>query len=172
MRAYLGIGGNLGYRYENIRSAARRIRQVLPILSVSSLYETAPVGFQNQPAFLNAVLAVDSPDDPHALHHILQDVEADLGRKRTFINAPRTIDIDILLHGDAVLKNDTLEIPHPRMLERAFVMVPLAEIAPDELHPVRKQSILDLGRELGDTSTAVWVVEDPSWADPGRSNTR
>jgi 2-amino-4-hydroxy-6-hydroxymethyldihydropteridine diphosphokinase len=145
---------------------------MLPILSVSSLYETAPVGFEDQPAFLNAVLAVEAPADPHELHRILQDVEADLGRQRTFLNAPRTIDIDILLHGDVALRDDKLEIPHPRMLERAFVMVPLAEIAPDEFHPVRKQSIVDLENELGDTSAAVWIAADPDWVDSDGSIAR
>lgn len=139
------------------------------MLAVSSLYETAPVGFQNQPAFLNAVIAVDSGDDPHRLYRIIKDVEADLGRKRTFANAPRTIDIDILLFGDLVLKDELLEIPHPRMLGRAFVMVPLAEIAPDELHPVRDQPYSELVRNLGDTSRDVWSVDGPAWADQDRS---
>lgn len=151
-----------------MRNAARRIRQALPLLGVSSLYETAPVGFQNQPAFLNAVLVVDAPDDPHELHRIIQDVEADLGRKRTFVNAPRTIDIDILLHGDLVLSNESLDVPHPRMTERAFVLVPLAEVAPDEIHPASGQPITELVEALGDTSGAVWAVEDQGWIDRAR----
>lgn len=153
-----------------MRRAVRRIRQSLAVLVASSLYETAPVGFQNQPAYLNAVIAVEAPDDPHELHLIIQDVEADLGRKRTFANAPRTIDIDILLLGETVLKDETLEIPHPRMHDRAFVLVPLAEIAPDTVFPGGQQSLTALVEELGDTSQAVWVVDDPAWVDCERSD--
>jgi 2-amino-4-hydroxy-6-hydroxymethyldihydropteridine diphosphokinase len=171
VRAYLGIGGNLGNRYANMRRAVRQIGRTLPILSVSSLYETAPVGFADQPAFLNAVVAVSAPDDPHELHRTLQEIEEHLGRKRTFANAPRTIDIDILLHGDAILRHDTLEIPHPRMLQRAFVMVPLAEIAPDTLHPVQQQAIVDLERHLGDTSAEVWIFANEDWVNCDRSDT-
>ena len=148
-----------------MRNATRRIRQAFPLLAASSLYETTPVGFQNQPAYLNAALIIDAPDDPHRVHRIITDIEADLGRKRTFVNAPRTIDIDILLLGDQVVQSDELSIPHPRMLERAFVMVPLAEIAPDVLHPVTGRSMTELAAELGDTSSEVWIVEDPGWVD-------
>ena len=167
MRAYLGIGGNLGFREENLRNAVSRIRQTLPLLAASSLYETAPVGFQNQPAFLNAALAVDAPDDPRELHRIVQDVEVDLGRKRTFSNAPRTIDIDILLLGELTVNVDDLEIPHPRMSDRAFVLVPLAEIAPDAVHPVLGSTITELLANLGDTSDDVWPIAGPEWVEAG-----
>lgn len=148
-----------------MRNAARRIRQTTPIVASSSLYETAPVGFQNQPAYLNAVLEIDAPEDPRELHQFIQRIEADLGRKRMFANAPRTIDIDILLHGESVLKDEVLDVPHPRMVERAFVMVPLAEIAPDVVHPVLNRPISDLTADLGDTTKAVWVVAGPKWID-------
>lgn len=148
-----------------MRNAVRRIRHAFPVLAASSLYETAPVGFQNQPAFLNAVIAVDAPDSPHEFHRVIQGIEADLGRKRTFTNAPRTIDIDILLHGETVISNTELEIPHPRMAERAFVMVPFAEIAPEERHPVTGKTIREMRNELGDTSRDVWEIDDPGWVD-------
>jgi 2-amino-4-hydroxy-6-hydroxymethyldihydropteridine diphosphokinase len=152
-----------------MRNAVRRIRQSVKIDAVSSLYETAPVGFQNQPPFLNAVLSIDSPDDPQELHRLLQEIEADLGRKRTFANAPRTIDIDILLFGEHVIADATLEIPHPKMTNRAFVLVPLAEIAPSDEHPVHGKSFRQLALELGDTSEDVWVVDGPEWVDRDRS---
>jgi 2-amino-4-hydroxy-6-hydroxymethyldihydropteridine diphosphokinase len=148
-----------------LRNAARRLRQSLDILSVSSLYETAPVGFQNQPAFLNAVIAVDAPEDPRELHRIIREIEADLGRKRTFANAPRTIDLDILIHGETVLSDGELEIPHPRMATRAFVMVPLAEIAADQVHPILQKSFAEIAAELGDTSNDIRVIDSPEWID-------
>ncbi len=151
----------------------RRIKQSFPLLAASSLYETAPVGFQNQPAFLNAVIAVEAPDSPHAFHRTIREIEADLGRKRTFANAPRTIDIDILVHGDTVIGDEELEIPHPRMATRAFVIVPFAEIAPDERHPITGKTFAELAADLGDTSGDVWPIDDPGWVDrngPGERN--
>ncbi len=151
----------------NLRAAAKRIRERMPLLNASSLYETAPVGFQNQPTFLNAVLEVDAPEDPQELYRIIREVEADLGRERTFANAPRTIDLDILLHGDTVLEAEHLTIPHPRMHERAFVMVPLAEIAGDVRDPRSGITMRDLAGKLGDTSAQVWVIAGGDWIDEG-----
>jgi 2-amino-4-hydroxy-6-hydroxymethyldihydropteridine diphosphokinase len=148
-----------------MRSAARRIRQLFQNVSVSSLYETSPVGFQNQPAFLNAVVAAEAPDDPREVHRLVREIEADLGRRRTFANAPRTIDIDILLLDDTIITEPNLQIPHPRMHGRAFVLVPLAEIAPDLTHPALSRTITELLDDLGDTSNAVWPVMGPEWID-------
>lgn len=146
-----------------MRAAAIRISQSFPILAASSLYETAPVGYQNQPSFLNAVLEIESPADPGELHREILNIETDLGRRRTFVNAPRTIDIDILLIGDIVVQTRDLTIPHPRMQQRAFVLVPLAEIAGNRIHPTLQRSIGDLLGDLGDVSRDVVPVEGPEW---------
>ena len=166
VQAFLGIGGNLGYRQSNLRTVVRHLRQRVNVTAVSSLYETEPVGFKNQPKFLNAVVAVEcDSEEPDDLHQLILEIEADLGRKRTFTNAPRTVDIDLLLFGEAQFDSDTLTVPHPRMHQRAFVMVPLSEIAADVSHPTFKRSIRELLDDLGDTSGSVTAIEGPSWVD-------
>lgn len=163
VRAYLGIGGNLGYRRQNMRAAAGHIGRSFQLIAASSLYETAPVGYQNQPRFLNAVLEIETELSPRELLGAILDIEADLGRRRSFANAPRTIDIDVLLYGDYVLQDDDLAIPHPRMHKRAFVIAPLAEISPDMVHPRLGCAMRDLLAELGDVSRDVAAIEGPEW---------
>jgi len=139
----LGIGSNLGDRRRNIErsveilSSEDRIR----VLRVSRLLETEPVGGPPQGPYLNGAAEVLTALDPHALLQVLHRVEAALGRVRRVRCGPRQIDLDILLFGDLVLKDADLEIPHPRMLERRFVLDPLVEIAPDRLHPITKLSL-------------------------------
>jgi 2-amino-4-hydroxy-6-hydroxymethyldihydropteridine diphosphokinase len=167
VRAYLGIGGNIGDRLENMRSTVRRIGERYPIVSVSSIYETEPVGYLDQPAFLNAAVTVDAPDDPHVFFRNLLEVELALGRKRMFANAPRTIDIDLLLFGDRVIDDADLTVPHPRMHERAFVMVPLSEIAPDVVHPTLGKTIAELERSLPAANEGVERLAGPEWGERG-----
>jgi 2-amino-4-hydroxy-6-hydroxymethyldihydropteridine diphosphokinase len=113
----------------------------LTVVRESSVYETDPVGYLDQPSFLNMVVRVDTTKAPlDLLAHVL-DVEQRLGRVRTFRNAPRNIDIDILLYGDQVIQEPELKVPHPRMLERRFVLEPLHEIDPDLVHPVTGRTI-------------------------------
>jgi len=113
----------------------------LTVVRESSVYETDPVGFLDQPSFLNMVVRIETTKTPlELLAHVL-DVEQRLGRVRTFRNAPRTIDIDILLYGDQVIQEPDLKVPHPRMLERRFVLEPLHEIDPDLVHPVTGRTI-------------------------------
>ncbi|QDQ27421.1 2-amino-4-hydroxy-6-hydroxymethyldihydropteridine diphosphokinase [Chitinimonas arctica] len=129
--AYIGLGANLGEAAETVAAAMLRLDQ-LPatrLLASSSLYGSAPVGYLDQPDFINAVAAVETGLEPHALLDGLLAIEQHFGRLRSFRNAPRTLDMDLLLFGVLQCHDERLTLPHPRMLERAFVLLPLAEIA-------------------------------------------
>ncbi len=131
--AYIGMGANLGDRQASVRQALREVT-ILPtieLVNVSSLYETAPVGVINQPDFLNQAAAVRTTLSPQALLQVLLHIENQMGRTRTVRWGPRVIDLDLLLYGDAQIALPGLTVPHPRLRERAFVLVPLAEIAPE-----------------------------------------
>ncbi len=143
-RAYIGLGANLGDREQMLREALQRLATLGEVKAVSSLYETEPVGFLDQPPFLNAVAAVETVRTAGEIVPALLAIERDLGRTRTFRNAPRTLDLDLLLLGDETIDTPGVALPHPRMHERAFVLVPLAEIAPEEIHPVLRRRIVEL----------------------------
>lgn len=129
--AYLSLGSNLGDRLAYLASAARMLTDAHTRLNrVSSVYETAPQGKTDQPAFLNAVLSVETDLTPELLLQHIQAVELSLGRVRTERWGPRTLDVDILLYGTETIERPGLQVPHPRMAERAFVLVPLLEIGP------------------------------------------
>ena len=135
--AYVGIGSNLDDPAHHVRSALVELDE-LPhtrVVRRSSLYRSAPMGYAAQPEFVNAVAQLDTGLPAERLLAELQEIEARHGRRRSFANAPRTLDLDVLLYGDAVLDLPALKIPHPRMHERAFVLVPLAELAPDATVP-------------------------------------
>mgnify|MGYP000911032562 FL=1 len=139
--AYVAIGANLGEPTATVRAALKELAQLPGVLRMtpSSFYRTAPLGLKNQPDFINAVAALDIADagkmTPHALLAALFDIEARFGRQRTVPNAPRTLDLDLLLYEDQICHDEKLTLPHPRMHERAFVLMPLVEIAPDCLIP-------------------------------------
>ena len=141
---YLGVGSNLGDRAANIDRGLELIRQVSKSMTVSGIYETEPQGFRSQPSFLNAACRLWTGLDPFQLMSKLKEIEAEVGQRRSFVNAPRALDIDILLHGRTVLESPGLTIPHPRMAKRAFVLEPLVEIAPGLRHPVLKETVRSL----------------------------
>jgi 2-amino-4-hydroxy-6-hydroxymethyldihydropteridine diphosphokinase len=144
---YLGLGSNLGDREAFISQAVEMLCQKIHILSVSSLYEAAPLGFTEQPSFLNAVLKANTAFSPRELLNFTQSIEKRLGRKRTQPWGPRTVDLDLLLYDSLVLEDPDLTIPHPRLHQRAFVLMPLCEIEPLLLHPVLKKPICLLLKE-------------------------
>ena len=131
--AYVALGSNLDNPKMQIQDAFAELDEVdkTHLLRTSSLYGSAPWGYDNQPDFVNAVAEIETELSPHALLDELLKIETWHGRERSFANAPRTLDLDIALYGDRIVDTEGLHIPHPRMLERAFVLVPLAEIAPE-----------------------------------------
>ena len=144
VKVYLALGSNLGDRMSNLASAIKRLSQKMTVKKVSSVYETDPVYYKEQPLYLNAVLSAVTKLNPFELLSFVKSIESDLGRQPSFRNAPRIIDIDILFYGDQVIETPELTIPHPRIAERAFVLVPLAEIAPELAHPVTHEKVEDV----------------------------
>ncbi len=133
---FLSLGSNLGDRAANLEAAGRALTPWVQVTARSSVYETAPWGYADQPAFLNMVLGGLTHLPPRRLLRRLKSIETRLGRQATFRYGPRQIDLDILAYDDLVLETPQLCIPHPRMAQRAFVLVPLCEIAPQWRHPL------------------------------------
>jgi 2-amino-4-hydroxy-6-hydroxymethyldihydropteridine diphosphokinase len=148
--AVIALGANLGDRLATLTDSVRQIGRLGSIVAVSSLYDTEPVGYSDQPRYLNGVLLLETGLEPDELLDALQRIEHDLGRVRSFRNAPRTLDLDLLFHGNRVMQTDRLTVPHPRLHERAFVLVPLSELAPDLVHPVLGKPIRELLKALPD----------------------
>lgn len=153
--ACVALGANIGEPLRQIEAAFSALT-ALPgtrLIARSSLYRSAPVGYADQPDFINAVAIIETTLAPHALLDALLAIERVNGRVREFPNAPRTLDLDIVLYGDLILQEPGLTIPHARMLERAFVMLPLAEIAPDTMVPGQGR-VSDLARRVDAASVA------------------
>ena len=147
---YLGLGANLGDRLANLRMALQRLQTLARLEEVSSLYETQPQGVSDQPLFFNAVCRVTTGLEPPALLRFLKNVERELGRQPSGQPwGPRPIDLDILLYDDHVVDAPDLKIPHPRLAERAFVLVPLCELASELRHPLLGKTIRDLLASVG-----------------------
>jgi 2-amino-4-hydroxy-6-hydroxymethyldihydropteridine diphosphokinase len=142
--SYLSLGSNLGDRAENLRAAIEKLALLGKVVAVSSFYETEPVELIHQPWFVNCAVALETELTPETLLRQLLALEQSMGRRRTQKKGPRTIDIDILLFGDAVVETPGLSIPHPAMHQRRFVLEPLAEIAPEQRHPGLKRSVREL----------------------------
>ena len=155
---YLSLGSNIGDRAANLNAAIDRLRVLGEVVAVSSFYETEPVEFIAQAWFLNCAVALDTEKTPQQLLAGIVDIEQRLGRRRGRKKGPRIIDLDILLFGNSIVDDPGLTIPHPAMHERRFALEPLAEIAPDALHPVLQLTI----RELRDALPSEPVVRKTS----------
>jgi 2-amino-4-hydroxy-6-hydroxymethyldihydropteridine diphosphokinase len=178
--AYIGMGANLpsnaGPPEVTLVAAVARLKSLSRVLSRSSLYSTEPVGFADQPRFLNAAVALETELTPFELLGAVLLIEQDFGRNRAFslANGPRTLDLDILIYGDFVIGGSSLVIPHPRLTERAFVLVPLNEIAPQALDPRSGSTMSQLLQSLvpspGNEIHAVVPIQSDIWrpgADSG-----
>jgi 2-amino-4-hydroxy-6-hydroxymethyldihydropteridine diphosphokinase len=160
--AWIGLGSNVGDRADALARAAGRLEAAgLRVVARSSIYRTEPVDVLDQPEFLNQALAVRTTLDPRALLAVCLDVERSMGRVRRRDKGPREIDLDLLVHGDTVLDEPGLQIPHPRLHLRRFVLVPLAEIAPDLVHPALKTTIEALLERCPDRSAVSRLETGP-----------
>lgn len=143
--AYIGIGSNLGNREENCEKAIKLLEAGnIRIKKRSSMIETEPWGVEDQPKFINMAAEIETDLEPEELLSLLKGIEFKIGRRPEERWGPREIDLDILLYDDLVLKTPELEIPHPNIEKRGFVLKPLSEIAPEKIHPILKKSIKDL----------------------------
>lgn len=158
----LGLGSNVGEPLDNLREAISRLSDICLVSRVSSVYKTEPVGFADQDWFLNCALTAETSLTPNELLDRILRVEIAMGRERSIRNGPRVIDIDILLFDDLQMATDDLSIPHPRMHQRAFVLHPAAEVAPDMQHPVLQVSIKQAFDELKDAEQ-VEQISAPAW---------
>ena len=158
-RIYLSLGTNLGDRRANLRQAIALLRVEMEVTAVSPLYQTAPWGVTDQPDFLNLCVAAITDKPPQQLLSCLKSIEAELGRKTSYRWGPRLIDIDILFYDDLILQDEALTIPHASIADRAFVLAPLADIAPDLIHPQTAVSIQTMRDKLD--KTAVTKLNNP-----------
>jgi len=149
---FLSLGSNIGEREAQLRDAIQRLERAgVQVVRESSVYETEPQDLRDQPWFLNMVLEIETSLSPIELLARIQEIEKSMGRKREVPKGPRNIDIDILLYGESVVETDDLQIPHPRLAQRRFVLEPLAELAPDLRHPQSNRTMRDLLSERGDS---------------------
>jgi 2-amino-4-hydroxy-6-hydroxymethyldihydropteridine diphosphokinase len=163
---YLGLGSNVGDREGNIRTALEKLNAAgVKVTRLSPLYETEPQGLAEQSWFLNAVAEVQTELFPLQLLARIQAIERELKRRRTVANGPRTLDIDILLYGDAVIDCKELAVPHPRYRERRFVLAPLADLAPKLRDPVTRKTVTEMLAELKGQKVSLFLGR-PDVSDP------
>ena len=163
--AYLGLGSNLGDRREHLRRAIDRLDEQCVVRRISSLYETEPIACPGPEKFLNAAAHIETALSPLDLLAFLRGIETDQGRVRRVKNDPRTLDLDILFCSGAIINEDDLVVPHPRLHERGFVLIPLAEIAPDVVHPVLSAKVSELARQLPGRQQVI-PIEADWWHSP------
>jgi 2-amino-4-hydroxy-6-hydroxymethyldihydropteridine diphosphokinase len=157
---YLGLGSNIG---DKVAQCLRALEEISAsdhnhIRAVSSLYKTEPIGYQEQDWFINCVAEVSTNLPPRPFHAFLQGIEKSMGREKTFRMGPRIIDLDILFYGNEVVDEAGLIIPHPHLHERGFVLVPLAELAPDLPHPLLKTTVMDLLKKSGEGGVELYAA--------------
>lgn len=145
---YLGLGANLGNREKNIEIALRELNKIAKVIKVATIIETDPVGTHHPEKYLNTALEIQTELNPTELIIRLEEIEHKMGRVRRERNEPRQVDLDILLYSNLTINTPPLQIPHPRMHKRRFVLEPLAEIAPDTIHPTTNKTISQLLKEL------------------------
>jgi len=156
---YLCLGSNLGEREGNLAQALTLLSQKVNLEKISSIYETEPVGYKEQPLFLNLVCQITTDLNPEELLHLAKDIETKMDRMPSFRNSPRLIDIDILFYGDKIVRTQNLTIPHPRLAKRAFVLIPLAELAPKLIHPELGKNIAELASNMkGRKGVQKWTL--------------
>jgi len=159
LTVYLGLGSNLGRREDNLRRAIGLLRRYVRTRRASSVYETAPWGLLKQPNFLNCIVEVTATIAPRQLLSAVKSIEKEMGRRPGLRYGPRLIDVDILLYGDQTVESPDLQIPHPRMHQRAFVLVPLAELAPQLSHPAFTVTVAQLADGVaGKDGVETWGI--------------
>ena len=161
--AYIGLGSNIDDRFNYITQALQLLLDAddVSLVQISSLYETEPVGYEEQDWFLNGVVAVETGLSVHRLLALLKEIEGAVGRQHRARWGPREVDLDLLIYDQCCINTPDLIVPHPEMHQRSFVLVPFAEIAPDVLHPIFRQNIRTLLSNLNDEKTVKFVAPPP-----------
>src|SRR3989344_3892386 len=157
-QVYVGLGSNKGDRLENMRAALKFLAPHMEVAKVSRVYESMPMYKEDQDLFLNAALHGRTQLTPQGLFTRVKEIEQAVGRTKSESNGPREIDIDILLYDDLVHESEELTIPHPRMHERLFVIVPLEEISPLVEHPIDRRPIVEIRGDLGPFGETIWDI--------------
>ena len=157
---YIALGTNIGDRAENMQQALKELESIMQVEERSPIYETPPWGLVDQPDFLNQVVRGETELSPVELIKALKEIEAEMGRVPTIRYGPRLIDLDLLFYDDLVFETEKLSIPHPRMRGRAFVLVPLADLAPEIIHPVYGETVIEMLAEVDPAGIHVYSDDE------------